>query len=116
MKNVTVTLDEDLAHWARVWAAQQGRSLSRALAAVLERERTIERAQAAAAHEAAASGLKVMESHDDLPAGLEHWQELVRTVTIERTPEERGATRDSLHPMLPPASPLAPQTQREGQS
>lgn len=35
MKNVTLTLDEALARWARVWAAQRGVSLSRALSDLL---------------------------------------------------------------------------------
>ncbi|MBN8995520.1 MAG: hypothetical protein J0H63_05585 [Rhizobiales bacterium] len=29
MKNVTITLDEEVAHWARVEAAREGKSLSR---------------------------------------------------------------------------------------
>jgi hypothetical protein len=38
MKNVTVTLDEDVARWARVWAARQNKSVSRLLGEML-RER-----------------------------------------------------------------------------
>ena len=40
MKNVTVTLDEDLAAWARVEAARQGKSLSRYLSDVLKEQRS----------------------------------------------------------------------------
>jgi plasmid stability protein len=29
MKNVTITLDEDVARWARVWAARHDTSVSR---------------------------------------------------------------------------------------
>jgi len=35
MKNVTITLDEETAQWARVWAAQNGTSVSRMLGEVL---------------------------------------------------------------------------------
>jgi hypothetical protein len=40
MKNVTITLDEELAAWARVEAAKAGKSLSRYLADVLAERRT----------------------------------------------------------------------------
>jgi hypothetical protein len=36
MKNVTVSLDETVARWARIKAAEQGKSLSRFLADLLE--------------------------------------------------------------------------------
>jgi len=39
MKNVTVTLPEDTARWVRVWAAEQGKSVSAALADLLEERR-----------------------------------------------------------------------------
>jgi len=35
MKNVTVTLDEEVAHWARVQAAQRNTSVSRLLGELL---------------------------------------------------------------------------------
>ena len=35
MKNVTVTLDEEVAHWARVYAAQHDMSVSRLLGQML---------------------------------------------------------------------------------
>lgn len=35
MKNVTVTLDEEVAHWARVWAARHDTSVSRLLGELL---------------------------------------------------------------------------------
>ncbi len=35
MKNITVTLDEETATWARVYAAQQNKSLSRFLGELL---------------------------------------------------------------------------------
>ena len=39
MKNVTITLDEELARWARIEAARQTKSLSRLIAELLEQER-----------------------------------------------------------------------------
>jgi hypothetical protein len=39
MKNVTITLDEQTAHWARVEAAKSGKSLSRWIGERLELER-----------------------------------------------------------------------------
>lgn len=39
MKNVTVTLPEDTARWVRVWAAEQGKSVSAALAELVEDKR-----------------------------------------------------------------------------
>lgn len=35
MKNVTITLPEDVARWARVWAAERESSLSKAIADLL---------------------------------------------------------------------------------
>jgi len=37
MKNVTVKLDNDVAHWARVWAAEHDTSVSRILGQLLRR-------------------------------------------------------------------------------
>ncbi len=39
MKNVTITLDEDVAAWARVEAAKAGKSLSRYLADILSEQK-----------------------------------------------------------------------------
>jgi plasmid stability protein len=36
MKNVTITLDENTAAWARVYAAQHGKSVSRLLGELLQ--------------------------------------------------------------------------------
>ena len=38
MKNVTISLDEDLAHWARRKAADENTSVSRLVARLLDRE------------------------------------------------------------------------------
>ena len=37
MKNVTITLKEDVAHWARVWAASRDTSVSRMLGEMLRK-------------------------------------------------------------------------------
>ncbi len=37
MKNVTITLEEETARWARIWAARQGSSVSRLLGEVLKK-------------------------------------------------------------------------------
>ena len=51
MKNVTITLEEDVARWARVWAAKKGSSVSKILGETLkekmQNERRYGRAQAA---------------------------------------------------------------------
>jgi len=39
MKKITIKLDDDLAHWCKVWAARNGTSVSRFLAALLRRAR-----------------------------------------------------------------------------
>lgn len=39
MKNVTVTLPEDTARWVRIWAAEQGKSVSAALADLIDERR-----------------------------------------------------------------------------
>ena len=39
MKNVTVTLPEETARWVRVWAAEQGKSVSAALADLIDERR-----------------------------------------------------------------------------
>jgi len=50
MKNVTITLEEDVARWARVWAAEHDTSVSRILGETLkekmQKERSYGRAQA----------------------------------------------------------------------
>lgn len=49
MKNVTITVDEEVAKWAKVWAAQNDTSMSRMLGETLRekmlQEQSYERAQ-----------------------------------------------------------------------
>ena len=42
MKNVTITIDEEVARWARVWAAQQNTSVSRFVGELLRQRMTEE--------------------------------------------------------------------------
>lgn len=44
MKNVTITLDEEVARWAKVWAAQHDTSVSRMLGEMLRERMAGERA------------------------------------------------------------------------
>lgn len=48
MKNVTITLDEDVALWARVWAARHDTSVSRMLGELLHERMLQEEAYEAA--------------------------------------------------------------------
>lgn len=41
MKNITITVDEEVARWARVWAAQQNTSVSKIVGELL-RQRMVE--------------------------------------------------------------------------
>lgn len=42
MKNVTITVDEEVARWARVWAAEHDTSLSRILGDELRKKMELE--------------------------------------------------------------------------
>ena len=48
MKNVTITLEEEVARWARIWAAQKGSSVSRLLGEILKEQMLRERGYEAA--------------------------------------------------------------------
>ena len=48
MKNVTITLEEETAQWARIWAARQGTSVSRLLGEMLKEAMLRERGYEAA--------------------------------------------------------------------
>jgi hypothetical protein len=43
MKNVTITLEEDVLRWAKVWAAENDTSVSRMLGEELRRKMLLER-------------------------------------------------------------------------
>ena len=59
MKNVTVTLDEDVARWARVWAARHNTSVSRMLGELI-REKMREEDQYGHAQESFLSASPVL--------------------------------------------------------
>lgn len=74
MKNVTITVDEKVARWARVWAAEKDTSLSRIVGDML-RER--------------------MEAEDGYGAAMR--RALKREPVLLKEPGERYPARESLH-------------------
>ena len=48
MKNVTITLEEEVARWARIWAAEHETSVSRFLGGILKERMLEERSYASA--------------------------------------------------------------------
>jgi hypothetical protein len=74
VKNVTITLDEETAAWARIRAAQQGTSLSRMVGALLRQE------------------FREMREYDDAMRRF-----LARSPTRLKRSAERYATREALH-------------------
>ncbi|MFZ5469841.1 MAG: DUF6364 family protein [Myxococcota bacterium] len=48
MKNLTITVDEEVARWARVWAAEQGTSVSKLVGKLLRQRMEEERGYQAA--------------------------------------------------------------------
>ena len=51
MKNVTITLEEEVARWARIWAAEHETSVSRFLGGILKERMLQERGYASAMSE-----------------------------------------------------------------
>jgi hypothetical protein len=74
VKNVTVSLDETVARWARIKAAEQDKSLSRFLAELLEER---------------------MKHEEDYQAGLEVFRS-VKAVRLRKA-GEKLPTRDELY-------------------
>ena len=60
MKNVTITLDEEVAHWARIRAAELNTSVSRLLGEMLERLMLEERNYHAAMKQYMSGGPQVL--------------------------------------------------------
>jgi hypothetical protein len=54
VKNLTITVDEKVARWARVWAAERGTSVSRLVGQLLEQQMKHEKGYAAAMRQALA--------------------------------------------------------------
>lgn len=48
MKNLTITVDEEVARWARIWAAEQGTSISQLVGRLLRQTMEEERGYRAA--------------------------------------------------------------------
>ena len=74
MKNITITLPEDVAGWLRVRAAENGRSVSRWLAELLEDMR---------------------QGEDEYDLAMERY--LARKPRIHRWTADTKPTRDELH-------------------
>ena len=74
MKNVTVTLDEETARWARVEAARRDMSMSALLREILERERDL---------------------HGSYEGAKRRYQS--RAAAALKSPTDRYPTRDETH-------------------
>jgi hypothetical protein len=68
MKNVTVTLDEDVALWARVWAARNDTSVSRILGEILRERMLQEEGYEAAMHQFLSVPPRVLKTSGDYPS------------------------------------------------
>jgi hypothetical protein len=68
MKNVTVTLDEDVALWARVWAARNDTSVSRILGEILRERMLQEEGYEAAMHQFLSVPPRVLKNSGGYPS------------------------------------------------
>lgn len=68
MKNVTVTLDEETARWARVEAARRDLSMSALLRRVLEQARDAHESYEESKHRYRSRATKALKSADRYPA------------------------------------------------
>jgi len=75
LKNVTITLDTELAHWARKKAAEENISVSKLLARILERE---------------------MRASDSYWRAFEEWKKRDRNLGVAINASKRF-TRDQAH-------------------
>jgi len=64
MKNLTITLDEETAHWARVRAAKQNTSVSKMLGQVLQELRELEDQRSTAAERFFSRPTKTLQQAD----------------------------------------------------
>jgi hypothetical protein len=74
LRNVTVTLDEETARWARIEAARRDTSVSRFLGDILRRE---------------------MEGHDAYEAAMSRY--LAQSPGVHRDPAAKLPSREQLH-------------------
>lgn len=65
MKNVTVTLDDEVAQWVRVWAAKQNTSISQLLGGLLRRRMQEENGYQAAMQQFLARPPKVLKAKNE---------------------------------------------------
>jgi hypothetical protein len=86
VKNVTISMDEDLARWVRVEAAKADTSVSRWIGEVLEDLRTTA---------AEAPGDDLEPSRLSYEAAYRAWKS--RIPTMLKQPGDRYPTRDELH-------------------
>ena len=80
MKNVTITLDEEVARWARVWAARHDTSVSRILGELLEERMLREEGYEAAMQQYIAVAPRALKTSGGYPT---------RTEAHERSRDER---------------------------
>ena len=120
MKNLTITLDEDLFSWARVEAAKQGQSLSRFVAQALAARRAPELADQLAILEAffqgpgwpgVAENLPTRDEIYDRPALLRHEHPRLRhgSEGSSEADDEHGGHRGGRGAGSPRGEPADPQ-------
>jgi plasmid stability protein len=68
MKNVTVTLDEDVARWARIWAARHETSVSRLLGELLQERMLQEEGYEAAMQQYLAAAPRALKTEGGYPS------------------------------------------------
>ena len=86
MKNVTISLDEEVARWARVWAARHDTSVSRILGELLQERMLQEEGYEAAMQQYMAVAPRTLKTSGGYPA---------RTEVHERSPHERSGDERS---------------------
>jgi len=68
MKNITIKLENDVAHWAKVWAAEHNTSVSRILGLLLKRMKKEKTGYAQAMHQFLAVEPKPLKESSGYPA------------------------------------------------
>ena len=75
MRNVTITLDDDTAHWVRVEAARRGASVSRLVGELLRERRLHEAEYEAATERFLGRGPRVLKGPDESYPGRDELHE-----------------------------------------
>ncbi len=68
MKNVTIKLENDVAHWARVWAAEHDTSVSQLLGSLLKRMKKEKTGYAQAMHQFLSVEPQPLKESSDYPS------------------------------------------------